>query len=722
MKQSKKQDVVIAKLNRDISDIANQLIKNNIKIPRKNPRYANKLGKKLMRGGGEIDPATIASIKNFLEGNKDTVIQLKNKLILDICDLYINYIDDSYDEIILSIKIIYEKLFDNNKNIYDYTLNTDDILTRFEPKKVDKEKYKKDLDDINNTIYILQFINIYYTIFDKNKGSSEATFENNNNTDLKALFKSSVYTLPTDKITKEAFMKDYEEFKRNFKTNSQVYSGNTINNATIALIIPFLEANKNIVILLKNKLILDIYDYMIKCCSNDPDAKNYADIYIKIKNISTTLFDNTKGIYDYNLNKDIYAAKELGEYVNKKIKENDINNTIYILQFINIYYTIFDKNKKITDTDTFGNNTINLDELFKGTLFEDNNDIKKNKKNFVGAYDKFKRRIEGDEKIVVEQEDVRNGANIKMYEDLHRKIVDLSNQVDKLFSVIQIYKDDQDQHNILFRDSRNMAKYNILLIKEAELKKTIDDVYKKYWNTSGLSIDLNKPVEQADIDILNNILNDKIKEEIINLINIVIPDVKVKGSPVRGKADADAEAAAAAAQPIVSTAEEIKEKLILKIKNYYNHNLNYLNFLTVNDKHRNKKIRANFEKILKTNDTYMKLKIEGIAIDKILEYNYSTIIENPVESTQLITRIDTYIAAVENFKDELQELYDKYIKTVPAQGGNPPAKYKSTGIAVCILYKKRKYKRTVYVKEMKKTKYCKIDGEYILLSKMKVIA
>jgi hypothetical protein len=56
------------------------------------------------------------------------------------------------------------------------------------------------------------------------------------------------------------------------------------------------------------------------------------------------------------------------------------------------------------------------------------------------------------------------------------------------------------------------------------------------------------------------------------------------------------------------------------------------------------------------------------------------------------------------------------------QGGKLPAKYKSLGIAVHILYKKRKYKRTIYVKDNKKTKYCKIDGEYILLSKMKVIA
>ena len=54
-------------------------------------------------------------------------------------------------------------------------------------------------------------------------------------------------------------------------------------------------------------------------------------------------------------------------------------------------------------------------------------------------------------------------------------------------------------------------------------------------------------------------------------------------------------------------------------------------------------------------------------------------------------------------------------------GGKPPPKYKSTGRIVHIMYKKRKYKRTVYVKDKRDTKYCKIDGEYILLSKMKVI-
>ena len=421
MKKSKKQDVAIAKLNMAIGDIANQLIKNNIKLPRKNPRYANKLGKKPMRGGGAIDNETIQYIKQFLDDNKDTVIQLKNKLILDI---------------------------------------------------------------------------------------------------------------------------------------------------------------------------LELYKYIVEKNSNDVDYEIVGSFY----SICTTLLDNKKIIYDNTFNKLYSPSEAIVNDIKYKKDLANIDNTKYILKLINIYYLIFINNTK--DTISFENNTTNLATLFKGTLFEENSDIEKNKKNFVGAYDTFKRRIEGDEKIVVEHE-VRN----------------------------------------------------------------------------------------------------------------------------------DKELPAAAAQPIVSTAEEIKEKLNLKIKNYYNHNLNYLNFLTVmKNKEQNKEIIEDIKNNLKDDDTYKNLKIEEEAIDKILVYKrrgenqYHSIIKDSTESTKLITRIDTYITNVKIFAPVLQKLYDNYYDAITKKrGGNPPPKYKSTGRIVCIIYKKRKYKRTVYVKDKRNTKYCKIDGEYILLSKMKVI-
>ena len=56
-----------------------------------------------------------------------------------------------------------------------------------------------------------------------------------------------------------------------------------------------------------------------------------------------------------------------------------------------------------------------------------------------------------------------------------------------------------------------------------------------------------------------------------------------------------------------------------------------------------------------------------------------------------------------------------------SNGGGNPAKYKSTGQVVHIMFQNKKYKRVIYVKEKRNTKYCKMNNEYILLSKLKVI-
>jgi hypothetical protein len=56
-----------------------------------------------------------------------------------------------------------------------------------------------------------------------------------------------------------------------------------------------------------------------------------------------------------------------------------------------------------------------------------------------------------------------------------------------------------------------------------------------------------------------------------------------------------------------------------------------------------------------------------------------------------------------------------------SEGGKLAAKYKSTGESVYILYKKKKIKRCVYEKTKGRGKYCKIDGEYKLLSKLKIM-
>ena len=79
------------------------------------------------------------------------------------------------------------------------------------------------------------------------------------------------------------------------------------------------------------------------------------------------------------------------------------------------------------------------------------------------------------------------------------------------------------------------------------------------------------------------------------------------------------------------------------------------------------------------------------------------------------------ITEVSASQEEKNRAIAKATKAQTLSGGKPAPKYKSTGQVVNIMYKKRKYKRTIFVKEKRKTKYCKINNEYILLSKLNVM-
>jgi hypothetical protein len=82
----------------------------------------------------------------------------------------------------------------------------------------------------------------------------------------------------------------------------------------------------------------------------------------------------------------------------------------------------------------------------------------------------------------------------------------------------------------------------------------------------------------------------------------------------------------------------------------------------------------------------------------------------------------------------LQKDKDDFSKTTPltqkqitgianykGYGGKLTTKYISTGDFVYILYEKKKIRRCVYTKAKGRGKYCKIKGDYILVSKLKVV-
>ena len=93
-----------------------------------------------------------------------------------------------------------------------------------------------------------------------------------------------------------------------------------------------------------------------------------------------------------------------------------------------------------------------------------------------------------------------------------------------------------------------------------------------------------------------------------------------------------------------------------------------------------------------------------------------------LDSDKLLLNSDKLLLYNLKFLNDLKQTLEKIKEEIEIeQKGGKPAKYKSTGITVFILYKNKKYNRTIYVKDKGKTKYCKINNEYILLSKLKVI-
>ena len=122
-----------------------------------------------------------------------------------------------------------------------------------------------------------------------------------------------------------------------------------------------------------------------------------------------------------------------------------------------------------------------------------------------------------------------------------------------------------------------------------------------------------------------------------------------------------------------------------------------------------------------------RLNIEITALNKELNaLNNEN--EANIERLDIIKKelIKNYIADNKSTEKEAQEIFQSYIDSYEPQqaaseGGKLVAKYKSTGESVYILYKKKKIKRCVYEKTKGRGKYCKIDGEYKLLSKLKIM-
>lgn len=123
-------------------------------------------------------------------------------------------------------------------------------------------------------------------------------------------------------------------------------------------------------------------------------------------------------------------------------------------------------------------------------------------------------------------------------------------------------------------------------------------------------------------------------------------------------------------------------------------------------------------------------KLDGVKFeydDTSLQKDLQSINDTDVEEEKKTER-KGFFNGMRNMVPNVRKLFSK-TPSLPstldslsgiATGGNL-TKYKSTGNTVFIKYKNKKYKKTIYTKENKKTRYCKINNEYILLSKLDVM-
>jgi hypothetical protein len=138
------------------------------------------------------------------------------------------------------------------------------------------------------------------------------------------------------------------------------------------------------------------------------------------------------------------------------------------------------------------------------------------------------------------------------------------------------------------------------------------------------------------------------------------------------------------------------------------------------------------------------VNVGNIALNKLLNYSHFNILSLHKDNTTLRLEeyiknpriekyaIDKYLHIIEEntkFADELKEaakfvfssenLSEITEDSQNSSSGGKKTTYKLNGEKVVLLHKNKKVQRSIYVKGNGKTKYCKIDHQYILLSKLK---
>lgn len=107
--------------------------------------------------------------------------------------------------------------------------------------------------------------------------------------------------------------------------------------------------------------------------------------------------------------------------------------------------------------------------------------------------------------------------------------------------------------------------------------------------------------------------------------------------------------------------------------------------------------------------------VMNFIIDNKLEYDLDS---NIIEFSKIITEKDIY-SNIATIIISINEQYNYSNTNVTVSGGSLTNKYKKTENKITVIYKKKEYKRVIYICERKK--YIKLNKTYMLLSKLKKV-
>lgn len=120
---------------------------------------------------------------------------------------------------------------------------------------------------------------------------------------------------------------------------------------------------------------------------------------------------------------------------------------------------------------------------------------------------------------------------------------------------------------------------------------------------------------------------------------------------------------------------------------------------------------------LENTDNYPLINLLNSSYFHILSSQQDTISasQEPIETPSIPSNIAENLLHIK----EENEKFASILRNFSLSGGSKKTTYKLNGEKVVLLHKNKKVQRSIYVKGNGKTKYCMIDKEYVLLSKVK---